>query len=73
VNGRILAGSGIEVQADSYLFADGLINSLRILDLVAFVERTLDLEVVDTEVTMEHFRTIRSITDHFVAESKGRS
>lgn len=54
------------VGLDSYLFEDGLINSMRILDLVAFVEITLDIRLKVADVTMQHFRTPRTIARAFV-------
>jgi acyl carrier protein len=67
VNERLLAQAGVDVGPDTYLFADGLVNSMRILDLVAFIERSLDLTIDDTDVTMEHFRTVRTIADSFAS------
>jgi hypothetical protein len=66
------ADAARDVGLDTYLFADGLINSMRILDLVAFVESTLEIQVRVADVTMEHFRTPRTIARYFAGRSRAR-
>ena len=66
IRDRLLPDAGLPLAADTYLFADGLINSMRILDLVAFVESSLGIEVRLADVTMSHFRSVRAIADYFV-------
>ena len=40
---------------------DGVLDSLGLMQLVAFLEEEFDIEVQDEEVTVEHFRTISDI------------
>jgi acyl carrier protein len=40
---------------------DGVLDSLGLMQLVAFLEEEFDIEVQDEEVTVEHFRTIADI------------
>ena len=40
-------------------------DSLKILDLIAFVESSLGIHIPDHEVTLENFRTIRAISGAF--------
>jgi len=61
----LLGEAGADIAPDTYLFGDGLINSLRILDLVAFVDRARGIAIRDLDVTMEHFRTVRAIVRFF--------
>jgi acyl carrier protein len=42
---------------------DGVLDSLGLMQLVAFLEEEFDIEVQDEEVTVEHFRTIADIED----------
>jgi acyl carrier protein len=65
---QLLAGDprAAGVGPETYLFADGLIDSMRILDLVAFVESTAGIRLRVADVTMVHFRTPRAIAE-FVA------
>ena len=63
---RTLVPPGVTIDADTPLFADGLINSIRILKLIAFTERALDIRVPDAGIRMDYFRTVRQIADRFV-------
>ena len=54
------------LELDSYLFEDRLIDSMGVLELVAFIETRLNLEVRVADVTMEHFRTPRAVAEWFV-------
>jgi len=42
---------------------DGVLDSLGLMQLVAFLEEEFEIEVQDEEVTVEHFRTIADIED----------
>jgi acyl carrier protein len=53
------------VDADTPLFANGLINSIRVLHLIAWTEHVPDLRIPDTRIRMDHFRTVRDIADTF--------
>lgn len=59
------AASGIEVDEETALFEEGVIDSLRILDLIAFVERATGTAVPDSAVRLANFRSIRAIATAF--------
>jgi acyl carrier protein len=63
---RRLARPGTAVGPDTPLFADRLIDSIRILDIIAWVERAIGRPVDDLEVRMDNFRTVRRIAERFV-------
>ena len=63
---RTLVPAGVTIDADTPLFANGLINSIRILQLIAWTEHALDLRIPDARIRMDHFRTVRRIADTFV-------
>jgi acyl carrier protein len=65
VRGELLLNCGSAVDEDSYLFDDGLIDSLKILQLIAFVEVETGRAIPDAEVVMEHFRSVRTIAHRF--------
>ena len=65
VRGELLRNRGALVDEDSYLFEDGLIDSLKILQLIAFVEIETGRSIPDAEVVMEHFRSVRTIARRF--------
>jgi acyl carrier protein len=65
VNEHLLPEGVEPVDATTPLFAGGRINSLRLLNLLAFVERTLDLEIPEEEIVMDRFHSIRRISEAF--------
>jgi acyl carrier protein len=67
VNGELLHGRGVQVDADTPLFEDGLIDSLNILHLIAFVETRCGHEIPDRDVVMNRFRNVRTIVDSFLS------
>lgn len=60
----LLAGTAA-IDRDTRLFEDGYMNSLRILDLIAMVEKTLGSRVPDRSVRLSNFRTIAAIVSAF--------
>ncbi|MGH2682103.1 MAG: acyl carrier protein [Actinomycetota bacterium] len=65
VNKHLLPEGVEPVDPTTPLFAGGRINSLRLLNLLAFVERTLDTEIPDEEIVMDRFHTVRRISEVF--------
>lgn len=65
VNEELLANRNLHAGPDTPLFADGWIDSLSILKLIAFVELLIGREIVDEEVVMDNFRTVDTIARHF--------
>lgn len=64
---RTLMPTGVTMDADTPLFANGLIDSIRILRLIAWTEHALGLRIPDSRIRMDYFRTVRTIADTFVA------
>jgi acyl carrier protein len=64
INGTILGGTA-NVDRDTRLFEDGYMNSLRILDLIAAVEKSLGKRVPDRAVRLANFRTVATIASAF--------
>ena len=71
VREELLAGraAGETIDPDTYLFEDGVVDSLGILTLIAFVEQQCGRPIPDNEIVMEHFRSIRAIARHFQSAS----
>jgi acyl carrier protein len=65
VNGHLLPEGADPVDATTPLFAAGRINSLRLLNLLAFVERALDIEIPEEEIVMDRFHSVRRIAEVF--------
>ena len=67
LNGRF-ARDGVAIEADTPLFAGRLIDSLRILELIAFTERALGIEIPDAAVRMDNFATPAQVARVFATE-----
>ena len=59
-------GEGID--ADTPLFAEGRIDSIRVLELIAWTERALGRPIPDRWIRMDHFATVRCIAETFIGE-----
>jgi acyl carrier protein len=68
INQRLVP-DGVTIDADTPLFANGLINSIRVLQLIAWTEQALDLRIPDSRIRMDYFRTVRQIADTFATDS----
>ena len=53
----------VELADEEDIFALGFVNSLFAMELVLFVERTFGLEVPNDELTLDNFRSIKSIAE----------
>jgi acyl carrier protein len=62
-DGIVPPGSSLTV--DTPLFESGLINSLRILQLIAWTERAIGRRIQDEEIVMENFGSVARIAQTF--------
>jgi 2-hydroxymuconate-semialdehyde hydrolase len=67
VNHELLDGRAVIVDAETPLFEDGLIDSLNILRLIAFLETRRGREIPDRDVVMSRFHNVRTIVESFLA------
>jgi len=66
VNRALLASDPARAaDADTALFEEGIVTSLRILDLIAFVEKATGVKVPDDAVRLANFRSVRAIAAAF--------
>ncbi len=65
-------GAGRQLTDDRPLIADGIVDSLGLFELVAFVEQQLGVEVDDHELLPENFATISAISQFVEAKRAGR-
>ncbi len=59
------APAGAAIAADTPLFQGGLINSIRILEIIAWVERAIGRQIADREIRMDNFASARRIAEVF--------
>ena len=57
---------------DEHLLANGILDSLGVLDLVGYLEQEFGTAVADEDLVPEHFETLRHLTS-FVEERQGAS
>ena len=62
------ASPGVPIAADTPLFASCLMDSIRILELIAWTERATGREVPDAQIRMDNFRTVRRIAEVFAGD-----
>lgn len=68
LNGRI-APAGVTILADTPLFARGLMDSIRVLELIAYTERAIGSLIPDSRIRMDNFNTVGRIAEVFVEEA----
>jgi acyl carrier protein len=54
-----------DIRVNTPLFAKGLLDSMQILDLLAFIEASLDIRIPDRQVTLANFRSVQAISRCF--------
>ena len=55
----------VPVDEETYLFEDGLVDSLKILSVIAFVEQETGQAIDDRDIVMANFRSVRAIARRF--------
>ncbi len=65
---RKFAPEGTVILSRTPLFADGLINSMRILEIIAWVERAVGYPIGDTQIRTDNFYSVQRIADVFLKE-----
>ncbi|HVE80455.1 MAG TPA: phosphopantetheine-binding protein [Gemmatimonadaceae bacterium] len=64
-----LAPPGVRLEADTPLFASRAIDSIKILELIAWTERALGRPVPDPQIRLDNFRSVARIAEVFVADA----
>lgn len=63
----LLGQENLDLDASDNILTTGLIDSLGIMRLIAFLEEEYELHVPPEDVTIEHFRTVQKIADYLEA------
>jgi acyl carrier protein len=72
VRQEILHGRKVSLEAEQDLLSDGILDSLGILRVVAFIEQKLGVKVPDEDVVFENFNSIRAMAT-YVAQHGART
>lgn len=67
LNARV-APAGVTISADTPLFVRGLMDSIRVLELIAYTEREIGATIPDSRMRMDNFHTVARIADVFLEE-----
>ncbi|NUB45583.1 acyl carrier protein [Fertoebacter nigrum] len=57
------------VDADTELFSTGLLDSVAMMSIIAFVEEQAKIDVRPADVTLENFDTVGRIADYALANA----
>ncbi len=68
INAR-LAPPGVRVEPATPLFTNRVINSIKILELIAWTERAIGRPVPDTHIRLDNFHSVERIAAVFVQEA----
>ena len=61
---EIMHGRGSNITADDDLLKAGILDSLGILQLVAFIEKQFGLQVPDEDVIFENFFSVSALSNY---------
>ena len=65
LNGEV-APRGVRVDVDTPLFATRLLDSLKVLELIAFTEQAIGRAIPDSHIRMDNFQTVARIAAVFL-------
>jgi acyl carrier protein len=63
-----VAPEGVVVCSETQLFATRLLDSLRVLELIAFTEQEIGAPIPDSQIRMDNFQTVSRIASVFVRD-----
>jgi len=73
INNNIFGrGSGIKIDENTPLFEERLINSMKIIELIAFLEKKLNITIDDRMVSMENFKSVKIMVSKFLPYAKNK-
>lgn len=58
---ELLGDEGMTLHDEDNLLLDGMIDSLGMLRLVAFIEKTFEIQIPYEDITIENFNTVNSL------------
>lgn len=64
IRDEILRGRSGELREDDDLLSSGVLSSLSILQLVAFIEERMGIQIPDEDVVYENFHSIASLSEY---------
>ncbi len=68
-----VAPRGVVILADTSLFASRLLDSLRVLELIAYTEQAMGAPIPDSQIRMDNFQTVSRIASVFLRDREADS
>lgn len=65
VSHQLVKAGQTRITPVTQLFADRVIDSMNVLELIGYLEGRLGRRLEDTEITMPRFRSVRSMVEAF--------
>jgi acyl carrier protein len=57
-------GKQVQLKEEDNLLANGIIDSLGVVKLVSFIEGQFEMQIPDEDVTVNNFRSLKSIAEY---------
>ncbi len=64
VTAELIKGRDVKITEETDLLTNGIVDSLGLLKLVAFIENNLGFKVPDEDVLYDNFRSVRALVDY---------
>ena len=71
IDNFLMGGSEIAIQDDTSFMDSGIVDSVGFIEIIAFLEESCDIVVLDEEMVPENLDSLRSI-EAFVTRKRGR-
>lgn len=69
ITNELVTGEDITVQSGDDLLGSGLIDSMGIMRLIAFLEKSYSLKIPPEDMVIENFMTVDTITSYLSTRS----
>ena len=68
----LFSDDGVQYSNDASFLQEGIIDSLGVIELVTFVQRTFELAVTSDEITPDNFDSVNRLA-HYIRHKTGRN
>ena len=68
-----VAPEGVRISEDTQLFTTRILDSLRVLELIAFTEQAMGSTIPDSQIRMDNFQSVGRIAAVFLREQESDS
>jgi acyl carrier protein len=64
IRNKVMHNRGAELDENEDLVGAGILDSLRILELVAFIDKTFGIVIPDEDIVYDNFHSIKALVDY---------